>query len=470
VCVALVSAAGCGGGGVRRSDGAAGTGGSADGGAGLGGPGGVGGGGGVAGGAGGVVGAGGNVGTAGSSGTGPGAQFCAAYAAALCKKAFACTAPADQDAFFHAFFGPSETACAPAWAKLCADPPPANVTVDVNCAGKTVNESAKTTCLSGLDTVSCAAFNDPNYSDNCADVCTTGGTGTGGSIGTGGTGGAGGSGAGGSGGADGGADAKPSDGAAGASASDGGNDDHPVGTCTPPAAATDYACMKMARFTAAKQVVDGIGDEFCNVPPVHFTAGNAPYREGGNGIATAPPFPPPPEEITFRAAWSADAFHLHAHVVDPSIFVNADLNTLWNGDELEIFAAGGSNFTVTYPNGTSANAMEIGVAPPQGLVPARGVIYLGQNRVALDQKYWAVRTVADGYEVEVQLPWAGTAIPAGAGATLGFHLGLSTQDTDGVGREEYASLPVPGLAGSTCPQGHAMPWCDERAWCSPTAQ
>jgi len=236
--------------------------------------------------------------------------------------------------------------------------------------------------------------------------------------------------------------------------------------CTPPAPATDYSCTSMARFTAAKQVVDGIGDEFCDIPAVHYTAANAPYREGHTG-GSPPPATPPPEDVTFRAAWSLDAFHLHAHVNDPSIYESNDDSMFWNGDEVEVFVAGGPNFTVTYPAGTDANSMEVGIVPPNGLTGARAIVYLGQSHVALDAQYYAARLVPGGYEIELQLPWAGTAKPTMAGDTMGFYFGLSTQDTPGVGREEYASLPVPAVAGSTCPISPPLPWCDDRTWCHP---
>jgi hypothetical protein len=225
----------------------------------------------------------------------------------------------------------------------------------------------------------------------------------------------------------------------------------------------------MARFTASKQVLDGIGDEFCNVPPVHYTAANAPYREGHTAGSPAP-LTPPVEAVTFRAAWSPDAFHLHAHVDDPSIFESTDLTTLWNGDEVEIFVAGGTNYSVTYPDGTNANAIQIGIVPPMGIVAARGVVYLGQTRQPLDSQYFAARLVSGGYEVEVQLPWPGTAKPSQAGDTIGFYFGLSAQDNASVGREEYASLPVVAVSGSTCPSSPPLPWCDGRTWCHPTVK
>jgi hypothetical protein len=225
----------------------------------------------------------------------------------------------------------------------------------------------------------------------------------------------------------------------------------------------------MARFTATQQVLDGVGDEFCNVPPVHFTAANAPYREGPSA-GSPPPLTAPPEAVTFRAAWSLDAFHLHAHVDDPTILESNDNSTLWNGDEIEIFVAGSPNYSVTWPTGTDANSIQIGIVPPSGLVGARAVVYLGTNRQPLDSKYFAARLVTGGYEVEVQLPWQGTAKPTQPGDTMGFSFGLSTSDTVGAGREEYAGLPVAAVTGSTCPTTLPLPWCDGRTWCHPTLQ
>ena len=104
-------------------------------------------------------------------------------------------------------------------------------------------------------------------------------------------------------------------------------------------------------------------------------------------------------------------------------------------------------------------------------IPSRAVLYRNQQRTAFDQQYWATRLTADGWEVEVKLPWPGTLMPAAAGATLGFQLGLSMSETQGGNRVEFATLPIPtGVTGTTCPQNHAMPWCDDRTWCRPTLE
>jgi hypothetical protein len=125
--------------------------------------------------------------TCGSSGGGPGSQFCNEWAAAFCKRVWACD-PGNP------FAGPSESECAQGYAMLCSQQQPAGQTFDPSCAGgKQVNQAAKMSCLNKLNTVSCADFSADTYDDDCDLVCTAGGTGGTGGTGGGGTGGSSGS-------------------------------------------------------------------------------------------------------------------------------------------------------------------------------------------------------------------------------------------------------------------------------------
>jgi len=121
----------------------------------------------------------------GGSGGGPGSQFCNEWAAAFCKRVWACTDPAGNP-----FAGSSEAECTRGYSSLCSQPQPAGQTFDVSCAGgKHVNQAAKMSCLDKLNTVSCDEFNGATYDDDCDLVCTAGGTGGSGGSGGGGTGG-----------------------------------------------------------------------------------------------------------------------------------------------------------------------------------------------------------------------------------------------------------------------------------------
>lgn len=133
----------------------------------------------------------------GSGSSGAGGQACTTYGAAFCKRIYACTPAAMQDADFHNSYGASESQCAQQETQFCNATLPGDETaLGTNCAGgKHVNMAALTVCVSQLDMAVCADFvSDPYANNNCADVCvsgTTGGgsggaTGSGGSPGTGG--------------------------------------------------------------------------------------------------------------------------------------------------------------------------------------------------------------------------------------------------------------------------------------------
>jgi hypothetical protein len=85
-----------------------------------------------------------------------------------------------------------------------------------------------------------------------------------------------------------------------------------VGPC--PVLTGNDACAKVPHFTARTQVVDGIGDEFCDVPAMEFDVATCPkvLTFGSEPGAL-------PEKVFLRIAWSPDAFHLHIRVIDPSV-------------------------------------------------------------------------------------------------------------------------------------------------------
>ena len=147
---------------------------------------------------------------AGSCGGGSGnsaadGQACNTYATAFCKRMYACTPPAMQDAEFHTNFGSSEAQCVQQESLFCGATLPAGETsLGTNCSGgKHVNMAALSVCQSQLETVACADFLMDQYANNCGDVCVSGttsgsggasNTGSGGNMGSGGNPGSGGSG------------------------------------------------------------------------------------------------------------------------------------------------------------------------------------------------------------------------------------------------------------------------------------
>lgn len=251
--------------------------------------------------------------------------------------------------------------------------------------------------------------------------------------------------------------------------SDGGAADSAVpGACN--TAATDHGCAVIPRFPvpSAGQVLDGLGDEFAAVRPVSFTAMDAPFREGrSNG--DAPPVKTFPEQITFRAAWSPEAFHMHLRVTDPSIHVGG-AGSLWDGDAVDFMLASSDSFSFGGSAWCAANAIQFRIAP--STPPATEIAASGNGTGTVPAEWFAVRVLpSEAYEIELRVPWPGGVAPSGAAARIGFHLGVSIQDQDTGGRELWVTLPVDAAlspSGGCAGMPKEEAWCDGQAWCRPT--
>jgi hypothetical protein len=259
-------------------------------------------------------------------------------------------------------------------------------------------------------------------------------------------------------------------GASGGSAGKGGTGGN-AGTGTAGAGggcATDglFLCDCIPSFGDREQALDGAGDDFADLPAMTFEVSELPYLTVGR---TAPV----PAEVTVRAAWTEDAFVAHVHVVDPSILPDNGV-TLWNGDTVQFFLAGTSLLTGTYSGTEDGGATHIIIAPSDGVTAPRGITvyepcYACVMETALSTSVYASRTVADGYEVEVRMPWAATANPRVSGTRMGLNLIIGVANTPGAGLElEGVMKNDPTLASESCsPTPSTHPGCDDRTWCTP---
>jgi len=246
--------------------------------------------------------------------------------------------------------------------------------------------------------------------------------------------------------------------------------DRDAGPC--PILTGNDACATVPHFTAARQVVDGIGDEFCDVPAMVFDVNSCP---------TLFPSNPPdlPEKVSLRIAWSRDAFHLHVHVDDPSVVVNPDPGRLWSGDAVEIFVAGasGANLHGSYNGSNDGGAIQIVLAPPANGFPTRGQAFFNpggsvHTSAPISSSIYAGRLVADGYELELRFPWAAFAEPAIPGNKIAFDVAIGAQqDADAGGRQlqcVISNVFVDGREACGYSSGTpAQPYCDDRTWCQP---
>lgn len=230
------------------------------------------------------------------------------------------------------------------------------------------------------------------------------------------------------------------------------------------------ACQSLPRFSASPQVVDGVGDEFCNLP--------AMVVEEADCATTSPAGHPAwPGKVTLRVGWSGAALHVHVHVEDSAIIVQPDRARLWDGDAVEIFIAGASGSALHGAfNGTNdGGAVQLVFTPPSNLFGARGEAFLSRfgAHTALDAALFAGRLVPGGYEIELRYPWASTADTPAAGKRVAFDLALNAQDQGSAGGREFQCLIsavfVDGAEACGLAAGKpAEPYCDDRTWCQPT--
>lgn len=212
------------------------------------------------------------------------------------------------------------------------------------------------------------------------------------------------------------------------------------------------------------QLVDGAGDEFNSIPAMTFALSSAPYTHVLKTGAVD-------EVISLRAGWSDLALHLHVHVDDPSVAPDS-ATTLWNGDNVQFFAAGSGTLTGAYTGTEDGGAIHVLVSAPSVSGTSQSVVIF-QNGVSTTTPFsrgsFAGRRVTGGYELELQLLWASGAAPRTSGARIGFDLvvGSATLASAGLVLEGgLANFPVTSSVACTL-GGRVHPGCDDRTWCNP---
>lgn len=226
------------------------------------------------------------------------------------------------------------------------------------------------------------------------------------------------------------------------------------------------------------QVIDGLGDEFCDLPGFELNFDNA-----ARGNADLP------HSVVARVGWSEQAFHLYAQVEDPELASNPELDYLWSGDVVELFLATGPADELAGFFSGRIDGVQLVFAPPTNELAARAArlfwlpsednpdTYV-QVREPLSTGF-AARVTATGYAIEAAIPWSsfGPRTPdIGSGSQIAFNLGLSTANAQSIGnpndgRQGSATLYVGGgVEGVNTCQGEQLPWCNSTTWCSPELQ
>jgi hypothetical protein len=217
-------------------------------------------------------------------------------------------------------------------------------------------------------------------------------------------------------------------------------------------------CQTIPQFTGS-QVLDGSPDEFC-VPSMTFALNDAGWV---NPVYMATR----PTVVTARVGWSVEALHVHMHVDDPAIYSSLIAANKWDGDSVQVFLAGTDLLTGLYTGTQDGGATHI-VAAPDGT--AIELFETTTTPVARTLAGVSSRFVTGGYEVELMIPWASTANLRSSGASFGFNLGATADDTGGgIELEGMLANNAVSLPAAAC-TSTATPGCDDRTWCTPTLE
>lgn len=227
-------------------------------------------------------------------------------------------------------------------------------------------------------------------------------------------------------------------------------------------------CSSIPRL-AKTPVLDGVGDEYCDVPATKLVVANGV-------LASKKPAPSDVDSIAYvRAAWTSDALWIHVRVEQSTIVAPAPSDQLYWGDAIELYVSGTNALHGPFDGDTKdPGALHYLIAPGDGTTAPRGITS-GAGSVLGSFTSFASRLVTGGYEIEVELLWSQLRGVPTKGATIGFDFGVDVRKSPSITGGPYfqsflAFLPDSTHAGcpSTIPEG--IPACDDLTWCRPTLE
>ncbi len=224
------------------------------------------------------------------------------------------------------------------------------------------------------------------------------------------------------------------------------------------------------RFFGGTPVLDGAGDEFCDVDA--GVAANPPRTFSLVDADRTIPSPVPAgltQRVTARAGLSSFGLHVFVHVDDPSVVV--DLGDYTQGDAIEIFLRGNTALPLNGDLESDA-AQVVVIIPPTATTSARAAKWLrGKKSASLDGSQFAARRVTGGWEAELHYPWSEILNEASPGQVMGFDLALDVKDDPTASKRAVRAImheeTVTGGSPACDTFGFATidPLCDDRLWC-----
>ncbi|MBN2193650.1 MAG: hypothetical protein JW751_12605 [Polyangiaceae bacterium] len=221
-------------------------------------------------------------------------------------------------------------------------------------------------------------------------------------------------------------------------------------------------CGRIPAFEGT-QTVDGDDEDLCSLPlfELDFTSEYLHVDHAGAENDRT-------ELLTARVGWSRTGLHVFLYVTDRTMFAaDGGLGDIWNGDGIELFFAPSSSGLSGNTGNDEVRHVIFGAKPRRAAIVS--TVDAQASHTELGAQRYETTVVEDGYTIEAQLRWPGTAPEAGD--EIAFDLALNSADLAPAGtpdgRDAQAVLYVGSHAQSTC-SGEVEPWCDDRTWCTPT--
>jgi hypothetical protein len=245
----------------------------------------------------------------------------------------------------------------------------------------------------------------------------------------------------------------------------------PSGCTNPPPKGGD-PCTAIPALSGT-QVVDCMPTEFCNVPVLSFDA------DGGPGLPAVP--------VSVQVAWSDAGLHVFATVTKWPVIPQTDVDSLYAGDAVEIFVAASS---ADLQGKQGDDSVHLIAAPPATNVAGGAAVFFQTNQgkgvyTVTQGTFMGCLNPDAGYSMELQIPWqlpwlADADAPQGppvAGQKMGFDFSVDVWPPSleaQVQSWEFIGPPPTTGATSECIlqqiPGGVWPFCDDRCWCTPTAE
>ena len=229
---------------------------------------------------------------------------------------------------------------------------------------------------------------------------------------------------------------------------------------------TVNTCAKIPAFNGT-QVVDGKGDDFCDIASFELNFKNA--AAVNNNKVTGGSTASFTQRALAKVAWSADAFHAFIEVFGTPVRSNTTVDKPWDGDSIELMVTTASSATGL----TSKDANSLHIIANYGVaVTVKSDGSAGTHTAITDSSQFKGIQSSTGYIVELKLPWPGAPSLASATAMrfdLAMNIDSASVDPTVQGRDAQAVLAMTAISGTTtCSSPPATPFCDDRVWC-PTA-